>query len=184
MLLHYRIDFPPGCDRVGFQGTEKVSFNSPQIPRFGSQLAKIMEYRSMKVFYESMVDNHQYLDYLYCSLGFHGRQHKDFVVLKTTTGFIIAHLIFVFTCSVAEKTLPICLTWPLDASSGQSRAKDRDLRIHRIRAKTSTEFFFVQSIVRGAPVIQDFDRAGDYFVMDVVDHTGDLFLHCRDIFGW
>jgi len=99
-------------------------------------------------------------------------------------GFIIAHLIFVFTCSVAENTLPICLTWPLDASSGQSQAKDCDLCIHCIHAKTLTEFFFMQSIVHGAPVIQDFDRAGDYFVMDVIDHTGDLFLHCRDIFGW
>ncbi|KAH9975660.1 hypothetical protein BJV74DRAFT_798764 [Russula compacta] len=27
-----------------------------------------------------------------------------------------------------------------------------------------------------------FERAGDYLIMDVIDHTGDLFLHCNKIF--
>ncbi|KAH9013071.1 hypothetical protein EDB85DRAFT_2158478 [Lactarius pseudohatsudake] len=31
---------------------------------------------------------------------------------------------------------------------------------------------------------KDFDRHGDYFVMDVVDHSGDLFIRCNEIFGW
>jgi hypothetical protein len=105
------------------------------------------------------------------------------VILKTTTNFIFAQLLFIFTCTVAGRSFPICLTRPLDASTGQSqRAKDRDLRLHRLRAKPSTEFFFAQSIVRGVPVIQDFDRVGDYFVMDVIDHSGDLFIRCNEIF--
>ncbi|KAI9445742.1 hypothetical protein BJY52DRAFT_1194069 [Lactarius psammicola] len=74
---------------------------------------------------------------------------------------------------------------PLDIiPTGQSRVSDRDLRLRRLRARQSTEFFFAQSIVRGAPLIQDFAKLGDYFVMDVVDHTGDLFLRCDEIFGW
>ena len=42
-------------------------------------------------------------------------------------------------------------------------------------------FFFIRSIICGAPLIQDFDRVGDYFVMDVADHSGDLFLRCKEI---
>ena len=44
------------------------------------------------------------------------------------------------------------------------------------------EFFFVSSIVRGAPLIQDFATTGDYFVMDVADHSGDMFIRCNEIF--
>ncbi len=183
MLPSYNFCFPSRCDRVEFQGGDKVSFVLHIKLLSGSQLSKIREYRSMKVCYKSMVDNCQYLDYLYCSPKFHGQKHQDCVILKTISGFIFARLLFIFTCQVAEDTFPICLTCPLDASTGQSRVKDRDLRINRIRTKTSTEFFFVQSIVRGAPIIQDFGKAGDYFVMDVTDHTGDMFLCCEEIFG-
>jgi hypothetical protein len=129
------------------------------------------------------VDWQQYCDYLYCSPSFHGNERHDFVILKTTTGFIFAQLLFIFSCTVAERRFPICLARPLDAPTGQPRAKVRDLKLHRLRAKTSTELFFVQSIVRGAPLIKDYDRAGDYFVMDVADHSGDLFVRCKEIFG-
>lgn len=137
----------------------------------------------MKVCYESKVDWQQYLDYLYCSPNFHGHERRDFVILKTTTGFIFAQLLLIFTCSIADHIFPICLARPLDAPTGQPRVKDLDLGLHRLRAKSSTEFFFAQSIVRGAPLIQAFDKAGDYFVMDVVDHSGDLFVRCKEIFG-
>ncbi|KAH9083307.1 hypothetical protein EDB83DRAFT_2502427 [Lactarius deliciosus] len=141
---------------------------------FGSRYLKLTEYRSMKVCYESKVDWQQYLDYVYCNSKFHNQERRDFVILKTTTGFIFAQLLFIFTCSVAGKSHPICLTRPLDAPMGQPRIKDRSLRL---------QFFFVRSIVRGAPLIQAFDNPDDYFVMDVVDHSGDLFIRCEEIFG-
>ncbi|KAI9435631.1 hypothetical protein BJY52DRAFT_1197489 [Lactarius psammicola] len=96
---------------------------------------------------------------------FHGHERHDFMILKTTTGFIFAQLVFIFTISVAECKYPLCM-----ASSSPREAIDGVL--------------FAQSIVRGAPLIQDFAKLGDYFVMDVVDHTGDLFLRCDEIFGW
>jgi hypothetical protein len=135
----------------------------------------------MKVCYESKIDWQQYLDYLYCSLNFHNSERRDFVILKTTQGFIFAQLVFVFTALVAEHEFAICLVLPLDSPTGE-RPKDHKLRLHRLRAKASTEFFFAQSIVRGAPLIQAFDRAGEYLVMDVADHTGDLFIRCNEIF--
>ena len=73
---------------------------------------------------------------------------------------------------------------PLDAKLSTWPVKDQELCLCRVRAKPNKEeFIFARSIVRGAPLIQDFDRQGDYLVMDVVDHTGDLFLHCKEIFG-
>ncbi|KAI9442019.1 hypothetical protein BJY52DRAFT_1229255 [Lactarius psammicola] len=64
------------------------------------------------------------------------------------------------------------------------QADDQLQSVNTQFAWQSTEFFFAQSIVCGAPLIQDFAKLGDYFVMDVVDHTGDLFLCCDEIFGW
>jgi hypothetical protein len=72
---------------------------------------------------------------------------------------------------------------PLDAPIRTLPSKDHDLGLRCIRTRLITEFIFAQSILRGAPLIQNFDKAGDYFVMDVVDHTGDLFLHCNEIFS-
>ncbi|KAI9455219.1 hypothetical protein BJY52DRAFT_1122078, partial [Lactarius psammicola] len=164
----YGFSFAPGSMRVEFQADDQIT-----------------EYRLMKVCYESKVDWQQYLDYLYCSPGFHGRERHDFVILKTTTGFIFAQLVFIFTISVAECKYPLCMVRPLDIiPTGQSQVSDRNLRLRRLRARQSTEFFFAQSIVHGAPLIQDFAKLGDYFVMDIVDHTGDLFLRCDEIFGW
>ncbi len=105
------------------------------------------------------------------------------MILKTTTSFIFAQLLFIFTCSVAGDSYPICLARPLEAPTGQPRTTDCSLRLHRLRAKPLTELFFAQSIVRGAPLIRAFDKLGEYFVMDVVDHSGDLFIRCKEIFG-
>ncbi|KAH9029823.1 hypothetical protein EDB85DRAFT_1866919 [Lactarius pseudohatsudake] len=137
----------------------------------------------MRVWYESMVDWQQYQDYVYCTPLFHGKERHDFVILKTTNGFIFAELLFIFTTSVAEHRFPICLVRPFDAAI-QPRSKDINLRLRRLCPKSSTEFFFAQSIVRGAPLIPTFDNmSGDHFVMDIVDHNGDLFVRCNEIFG-
>ncbi|KAH8979780.1 hypothetical protein EDB86DRAFT_3138733, partial [Lactarius hatsudake] len=125
----YHFSFAPDCTRVEFQVDDKIT-----------------EYRSMRVWYESMVDWQQYMDYVYCTPIFHGQGRHDFMILKTTNGFIFAELLFIFTIS------------------------DIDLRLRRLRPKSSTEFFFAQSIVRGVPLIPTFDNmSGDHFVMDVVD---------------
>ncbi|KAH9008312.1 hypothetical protein EDB84DRAFT_1551426 [Lactarius hengduanensis] len=152
----YHFSFAPDCTRIEFQVDDKIT-----------------EYRSMRVWYESMVDWQQYMDY-----------RRDFVILKTTNGFIFAELLFIFTTSVAEHQFPICLVRPFDAAI-QPRSKDINLRLRRLHPKSSTEFFFAQSIVRGAPLIPTFDNmSGNHFVMDIVDHNGDLFVRCNKIFGW
>ncbi|KAH9041102.1 hypothetical protein EDB84DRAFT_1474932 [Lactarius hengduanensis] len=147
----YRFSFAPDCMCVEFQVDDKVRCGMNQWSNW-----------------------QQYMDYIYCTPRFHSQERHNFVILKTTNGFIFAELLFIFTTSVAEHQFPICLVHPFDAA----------IQPRHLHPKSSTEFFFAQSIVRGAPLIPTFDNmSGDHFVMDIVDHNGDLFVHCNEIFG-
>ncbi|KAH9959379.1 hypothetical protein BGW80DRAFT_1438935 [Lactifluus volemus] len=158
------------ASQVTLRSQQSKTLSLPSVPLEFSDMAQVMEYRSIRVVYESKVDWKQYGTTGLCNCAH-------------TNGYFFAQLLLIFTCSVANTTYPICLVQPLDAHIGTHTAKDRDLRLHRIRARPNiTEFIFAQTIVRGAPIIQDFRRAGDYYVMDVADHTGDLFLRCKEIF--
>ncbi|KAI0290730.1 hypothetical protein BC826DRAFT_1147261, partial [Russula brevipes] len=136
----------------------------------------------LRVIYESKVDLKQYIDLIYCSPSFHGQERHDVVIVQTTNGFIFARLLFIFTCSLADECFAICSVQPLDSPIHTPPVKDHDLRLRRVRARSKSEFIFARSIIRGAPLIQDFAKEGDYLVMDVVDHSGDLFLRCSEIF--
>jgi hypothetical protein len=103
------------------------------------------------------------------------------VIVQTVGGPIFAQLLKVFACSIADTLYSICSVQPLDASISALPVKDRDLGLRRVRSKSKSEFIFARSIIRGATLIQDFNKAGDYLVMDVVDHTGDLFLRCKEM---
>jgi hypothetical protein len=118
---------------------------------------------------------------VYCSPKFHNQEQHDFVIVQTTTGCIFAQLLLIFFCSISGTTFAICSIQPLDALIRAPPTKDCELGLCRVRARNEPEFIFAWSIVRGAPLIQDFDKQGDYFVMDVVDHTGDMFLRCEEI---
>ncbi|KAH9048842.1 hypothetical protein EDB84DRAFT_1247420, partial [Lactarius hengduanensis] len=131
----------------------------------------------IKVVYESRVDQKQYIDRLHCSPRFHGNERRDFIMVLTTHGHFFAQLLLVFTVSVTNDVYSVCLVRPLDAPISTQRIKDRELGLRRVRARRDvTEFIFARTIIRGAPLIRDFDKEGYYYVMDVVDHTGDLFL--------
>ena len=129
-----------------------------------------------------MVDHNQFIDIVHCNPHFHDRERRDFVIVQTTNGCIFAQLLFIFSCSVADRIFTVCLVRPLDAPIRTPPVKDRNLGLCHVRARANNEFIFAQSILRGAPLIQDFNKGGDYFVMDVVNHTGNLFLHCHEIF--
>ncbi|KAH9029162.1 hypothetical protein EDB85DRAFT_2147471 [Lactarius pseudohatsudake] len=144
---------------------------------------RITEYRSIKVVYESKVDQKQYIDLLYCNPSFHSGERRDCVIVHAVPGPFFARLLLIFTVSIADDSYSVCLVQPLDAPVVPQRVKDRVLGLHRVRARLNkTEFIFARTIICGAPLIGDFDKAGDFYVMDVVDHTGDLFLRCNEIF--
>lgn len=137
----------------------------------------------MKVVYESKVDQKQYINILHCSPLFFGEVRRDYIMVHATASFF-AQLLLVFTVSAVDVLYPVCLVQPLDAPLGPPNAKDRELGTHRVRTRQNvTEFIFARTLIRGAPLIQDFEKPGDFFVMDVADHTGDLFLRCQEKFN-
>ncbi|KAI0309281.1 hypothetical protein OF83DRAFT_1072278 [Amylostereum chailletii] len=141
---------------------------------------QIQEYRFLKAPYESNVHWREDTDCLRCSPHFHGHPRYDFVIVDTRNhGHIFAQIHTVFTCSINGTAHPLALVQPLDAPTGARNRTERDLELLRVRTKppAHSEFISVKSIMRGAVLVQDFDKAGDYFVVDTID--GDIFLRCR-----
>jgi hypothetical protein len=100
-------------------------------------------------------------------------------------GFVFAKLVLIILCDVQGIKFPICVVHRLDAPSGPRRAKDIDLGFYRLCSRPETqvstyEFIFAQSVVRGALLVEDYERANDYLVIDLVD--SDMFSRCKDIF--
>ena len=126
------------------------------------------------------------MDYLHCSPDFHHQERVDCVLVDTVGGDIFAQLLLVFTCFVNKTPYPLALIQPLDAPIHVQRRKDKDLGFIRVRAKPrqSSEFISVRSIIRGALLVEEFDRkgSGEFIVVDVVD--GDMFLRLREKYQW
>lgn len=70
---------------------------------------------------------------------------------------------------------------PMDAPIGRRTAKDKDLRLIRLRAKprSQPEFINVRSIRRGAVLVDQGEEYGEYYVLDILD--GDMFLRVRHL---
>ena len=103
--------------------------------------------------------------------------------MQTTNGLLFAQLLLMFTISLTNNSYPVCLVQPFDAPLGPEHVKDCELGLHHVCAcQNVMEFVFAQTIIHGAPLVQDFEKAGDYFVMNVVDHTRYLFLCCLKSF--
>ena len=64
--------------------------------------------------------------------------------------------------------------------SDQVRRKDKDLGLYRVQKKANPyKIISVQSIVRGALLVQDSENPDDYFVVDTVD--ADIFLRMQSL---
>ncbi|KAJ7145390.1 hypothetical protein C8R43DRAFT_890476 [Mycena crocata] len=143
---------------------------------------KITPYRFAKVFYRSMDNWVDEADFLRCNPSFHGSPRFDGALVKTEAGHIFVKLLYMFEISLGKKnTYPFALVEPLDAPLGRLPAKDKALKLFRVRAKQAPEFISVYSIVRGAVLAPDFDRDGDYFVMDT--QGADMFLRMRQMYA-
>lgn len=133
----------------------------------------------MKVKYTSAVSWDTATDYLRCNPRFHGRPRYDGVIVNIGNKIIFAKLVFIFECRFEEVVEPLALVLPLDVPTGPRSRKDKDLGLHRVRAvpRIDCEFIPVQSIIRGAMLVQDQDTPDEYFVVDVVDT--DMFMRMR-----
>jgi len=136
----------------------------------------------LKIFYQSLEDWSDQADFLRCSPNFHRHPRFDGALVLTANGNIFVQLIYVFEFKVNNKKYPFALVQPLDAAVGLITAKEKALKLFRVRAKPrqASEFIPVRSIIRGAVLMPNSKKVGEFFVMDVLE--GDMFLRLRDMY--
>lgn len=138
----------------------------------------------MKVNYESTVDWRTAVDYLRCSPSFHGHLRRDFVIVQQSDAHIMfAQILLVFKVSVADEEYSLALVQPYNEHiATRSRPKkDHDLGFLRVRSAlhASSEFIFLDSIVRGALLVDARDSERDKIVVDTIDT--DMFLRLQSL---
>jgi hypothetical protein len=110
-------------------------------------------------------------------------------MIETSNGQpIFAQLLFLFKCRVAEKEYPLALILPFDQPipARDRPKKDINLGLYRVRIRArprkSAECVFMESIVRGALLVNAFDseHRDENFVIDTVDT--DMFLRLRNLY--
>jgi hypothetical protein len=94
---------------------------------------------------------------------------------------VFAKLVFIFVCTIGGASYPIALVQVYDHPTGQRRRKDKDLGFYRIQGKPRNvcEFISIHTIIRGALLSEDYEKPGDFLVMDVIDT--DMFLRMKSI---
>lgn len=97
---------------------------------------------------------------------------------------VFAKLVFIFVCTIGDTSYPIALVQAYDRPTGQHRRKDKDLGFYRIQGKPRNmcEFISIHTIIRGALLSEDYEKPGDFLVMDVIDT--DMFLRMKSLQFW
>ena len=134
----------------------------------------------IKVGYESVVNWDIKTDYVRCNPKFHGHPRYDFVIVDLPRGLAFARLACVFVCRIGTRDYRLALIQTLEKSTRQpTKAVDKELSILRwhIRTRSRCEVVPLDSIVRGAVLLEDKKCSGDYFVIDTLD--GDMFLRLK-----
>lgn len=152
---------------------------------------QVVEYRYLKVNFESKVTWKMETDYLRCSPSFFGRERNDGVVYllrdenrqtgsKAQYGF--GNLLFIFTLKVkGEGDVPFALIENMSPVATRRRM-DKELGLCRVRSdgRRRPSVILAQSILRGALLYRVPDHASDYYVIDSID--ADMFLRMQQIF--
>ena len=123
----------------------------------------------------SLVNWRDSVDYLRCNESFHHQPRYDHVLVATESGFFFAKLLSLFQLQTDTQSHSLALVQVYGKPSGSTRRKDNNLGLYRVRVKPNPyAIIALDSIVRGALLVEDADIQGDYFVVDTVD--GDMFL--------
>ncbi|KAH9828716.1 uncharacterized protein C8Q71DRAFT_799953 [Rhodofomes roseus] len=128
---------------------------------------QIVEYRFLKVNYQSEETWKQDFDLLRCTPSWFGKERRDHILLNTEDGHIFARLMLIFTYSVDGIEHPFIVVRPLDGAV-EPEDRDKDLGFYRVRqSEYDLEVHPAQSIIRGALIIRDHDNIGDHFAVDI-----------------
>ncbi|KAJ6559821.1 hypothetical protein B0H19DRAFT_945156 [Mycena capillaripes] len=157
-------------------------FISDFLPAFGYKLPNgkrirftdtdsIVPFQFLKVHYDSLSTWAPTTDYLRCNPKFNGHPRYDCVLVKGEQKPFFARLLYLFSRAVEVKSHPFALILPFDAPMGRMKRVDKALRFHRVHAKLRrhSEFISVHSIIRGAVLVSDVDKPGEFIVFDVLD---------------
>ncbi|KZT70542.1 hypothetical protein DAEQUDRAFT_667378, partial [Daedalea quercina L-15889] len=130
---------------------------------------EIVEYRFLKVHYQSMETWGTSRDLLRCSPSFNKQERHDHVMVDAQGGAIFAQLLLIFTYPVNGVQHPFIVIRPYD---GDINSKERDARLGFYRvshSRVTAEVFPAYSIIRGALIVPDHSSPGksDFFVMDI-----------------
>ncbi|OSD02004.1 hypothetical protein PYCCODRAFT_1368332, partial [Trametes coccinea BRFM310] len=142
--------------------------------------SQISEYRLLRINFESLADWREETDLLHCNPLFYGQPRYDCVLVNVAPSFF-ARLILLFTCRVGDHIEPLALIQPFDRMKPSPKDQDLGLfRVHR-RPRQQAEFISLHTVVRGALLIPDFGREGDYLVHNLID--SDMYLRIKGLKG-
>ncbi|EKM55198.1 uncharacterized protein PHACADRAFT_195226 [Phanerochaete carnosa HHB-10118-sp] len=164
----------------------------PNIPRDASGriqaklklLDKIIECHYLRVDYESKVTWKMVTNYLRCSSDFHKKPRYDGAIVDAGGGnYVIVKLQFAFVVEYGEKLYPLALVQAMQSPmcTQAQRNIDRKLALYCVKAKRTTTFIPLRSIIRGALLYPDLAHIDEYLVVDTVE-TGDMFLRLKEMF--
>ena len=122
-----------------------------------------------------MVDWQNTTNILRCNKLFYGHPRYDHILVATKDKHFFAQLLRIFCFQTDTCSHSVALVRTYGQPGGSHRRKDRDLGLYRVRVRSSPyKIIPIESIVRGAVLVQDADNPDDYFVVDTID--GDMFL--------
>jgi hypothetical protein len=133
-----------------------------------------------------MIDWRLTTDLLRANPDFHHRPRYDYVIIQASdTEVMFAQILYIFgvTLNNAE-THYVALVLPFDETPDrQHRERDEALRFTRVQARhrSKATLIHVESIVRGAVLVKDFEAEhnDEYIIMDVVD--ADLWWRMKSV---
>ncbi len=184
-LIHLRAPGPRG-KRLALKPTDKVSHlyitYTVAYLKYHNRNSQITPYRYVRVNYESLETWRLATDRLRCSPQFFGHPRYDGVIFQADEHGTLqfGKLKDVFIVEVADKKYPIAFIDAYHVVSGPRTTVDEALGLCRLRMDRQhdhgTMFIHVDSIVRGALLVQDHAVSvyDDYFVIDIID--SDMFL--------
>ncbi|RDX40073.1 hypothetical protein OH76DRAFT_1366742, partial [Lentinus brumalis] len=136
----------------------------------------------LNIYYESKVDWRTSSDILRAHPEFHDRPRYDGILYSTTKGPVFGELLCLLVSKIGGKEYPLALVHPYDAAlARRPSAMDKALGFFPVRAQPRSRagFIPVDSIIRGAVLVPDFDSSAYFLVHDLVD--GDMFFRIKEL---
>ena len=142
---------------------------------------QIREFHCLRTTYRSMVNWRNNTNLLRCNESFHHQPQYDHVLITSEDGgFFFAQLLSLFQFQTDTQSHDLALIQVYSQPPGSTRRKDRDLGLHRLRLKNNPyTIVAVESIVRGALLVEDTTTQGDYFIVDTID--SDMYLRMSSL---